>query len=187
MPAANDDCARCTHLRKPRLPLFGRLVEAAPTAGGRGPASELFALVHRWRAQAAGLAALGRALQQRVHVQVGVVNAGDGRVATDVLEHGVVQVVGRGQVALRVERLRLAADVRVRAVDAAHLIARTPLAAARRRAVRLRLERPHLDAEWRPQVACRIRRQMFSIQVFLHLLRTCFSTYMRKRQPILIR
>lgn len=128
MPAGNGNCARCIYLRKPRLPLFGRLVEAASTPGGRAPASELLALVHRRRAQAAGRAALGRALQQRVHVQVGVVGAGPGpggggRVAADVLKHGVVQVVSRGQVTLRMKRLRLAADVRVRAVDAAHLIA----------------------------------------------------------------
>lgn len=115
-------------MREPRLPLFRRLVKASPAS--RGPVSaELLALVHRRRSQAPGrpaLAAVGAL--QRVHVQVRVVarTAAADRAATDrmsdVLEHRVVQVVG-GQVALRVERLRLAADVRVRAVHAAHLVA----------------------------------------------------------------
>jgi len=162
-------------LRKPRLPLFGRLVEASPTSGRRGPAAaELFALVHGGRAQAPAAAAFSALVVgdlQRVDVQVGIV-APAGR-----FEHGVVRVVD-GQVALRMERLRLAADVRVRAVDAAHLVPRAPLAAAGRRPFRLRLERFHLHAERRPQVASRIRRQVFRVQVLLHLL----ATHERKRR-----
>lgn len=105
-----------THLREPRLALFGRLVEAAPTSGRRGPAAELLALVHGRRSQAPGRPALAavRALQ-RVHVQVRVVarapaaaTSAAAAAAADRmsgwLEHGVVQVLG-GQVALRVERL----------------------------------------------------------------------------------
>jgi len=68
------------------------------------------------------------------------------------------------------ERLRLAADVRVRTVNAAHLVAGTPLTAARRRSVGL-LERSHLHAEWRSQIAGRVRCQVFRVQVLLDLLK----------------
>lgn len=166
-------------MREPRFAPFGRLVETAATAGRRGPAAELFALVHRRRAQAPGRTSLAVGGLQWVHVQVGVVDAtavtapvpGQRPGHGGRFEHGVVC---RRQVTLRMERLRLAADVRVRAVDAAHLVARTPLATAtggRRRAV-LRLERPHLHAERRRprRLAGRIRREVFRIQILLHLL-----------------
>jgi len=161
-------------LRKSCLSLFGRLVETSATADCRSSARELFALVHRRRAQAPGrapLATFTTGTLQGVYVQVGVVDAnsaaaavtaltggGDatGRDVADLLENSVVQVIGC-QVALRMERLRLAADVRVRAVDAAHLVARTPLPATRRRPIGL-LERSHLHAERRPQVTGRVRR-----------------------------
>lgn len=182
-------------MREPRLALLDRLVETAPTAGSRRrcrsrsrrlrrPAAELFALVRGRRAQTPGRAALAARTVQRVHVQIGVVDAavaGSGAVCRrrpdgDRFEHGVV---GGRQVALRVERLRLAADVRVGAVDAAHFVARTPLAAAAvagtaarlAAAVRFRFERLHFDAERRSrQVAGRVRRQVFRVQVLLHLL-----------------
>jgi len=112
-------------LRKPRLPLFGRLVEASPAPGRRGPAPELFALVHGRRAQASATAAVFATTAatafstlavvgtlQRVHVQIGIVPGPPG-MAGGGFEHGVVQVVGGGAVALRMEWLRLAADVRV--------------------------------------------------------------------------
>lgn len=187
-----------TYLREPRLALLGRLVETPPTAGSRRrcrsrsrrrrrrPAAELFALVRGRRAQAPSSAALAAAVGtvQRVHVQIGVVDAavaGSGAVCRrrpdgNRLEHGVV---GRCQIALRVKRLRLAADIRVGTVDAAHFVARTPLAAvavagiAARlgAAVRFRFERLHFDAKRRSrQVAGRVWRQVFRVQVLLHLL-----------------
>jgi len=113
-------------LRKSRLPLFGRFVEASTTADCRSPARELFALVHRRRAQAPGRAAFATPFAtgalQGVDIQVGrVVDAtatltvGGETTGRDVtagrLENGVVQIVGCSQVTLRMERLRLAADI----------------------------------------------------------------------------
>jgi len=107
---------RATYLRKSRLPLFGRFVEASATADCRGPARKLFALVHRRRAQAPGRATFATGALQGVDVQVGVVAAtalaggrGAGAAGRDVttsrLENGVVEVVGCRQVALGMERL----------------------------------------------------------------------------------
>jgi len=98
-------------LRKSRLPLFGRFVEASATTDCRSPARELLALVHRRRAQAPGwapFATFATGALQGVDIQVGVVDAtaltgGDGATGRDVsgwLENGVVKVVGCGQVTL---------------------------------------------------------------------------------------